>query len=175
MAFGIDDTLSLATSSISLVDTIVSTVKNYNRDGKDIDLEILLEQVKITALERIDSAQSSLVQFETSIYQQGIDLDTSLSEIIRKTSFWNPVEQYRLRKIRQSFNEFADSIYSATDDVAALSRCHQNTEAMQISVVESAEKKRALQLSVLQAPTLASAISLLSDELTIQKKTLLSI
>jgi hypothetical protein len=52
MAMGIDDALAAAAAGISLTDTCVRTIKAYRKQGKDLDIERLIEEVRITALQR---------------------------------------------------------------------------------------------------------------------------
>jgi hypothetical protein len=62
MAFGIDDALMAAAAGISLTDTCVRTVKAYRKKGIHIDIELLIEEVRVTALQRIDEADLALAQ-----------------------------------------------------------------------------------------------------------------
>ena len=96
----------------------------------------------------------------------------SLQELINATSMWSPVEQYRLRRFRDSFNELADATYKAADDIAALARCRDQTGEMGIAVVESAGYKHELQAQLLNARSVNDSISLLRQELVRHKEAL---
>ncbi len=65
MAFGIDDTLMAAAAGISLTDAVVKTVKAYQKRGEEIDTERLIDEVSITALQRIDDAYIAEDQVQT--------------------------------------------------------------------------------------------------------------
>lgn len=172
MAFGIDDALAAAAAGISLTDTVVQTVKRYRKEGADYDLEILLEEVRLTALRRIDDADEALAQFERMLSEKGVHTDMSLMDIIADVPFWNPVEQFRLKKLRKRFNDFADSIYSACDDVAALARCRDRVRPMGEAIVESAHTKHQLHRALLDSKSLKESIDLLRARLNSQKEAL---
>src|SRR5438874_2638792 len=137
MAFGIDDALMTAAAGISLTDTLVRTIEAYREKGQNIDIELLIEEVRITALQRIDDADESLTQLRRTLSERKVDLNKTLQETIAATSFWRPFEAHRLKRIRRSFNALADAAYSAVDDIASLVRCRDNTQPMGISVVDS--------------------------------------
>ena len=59
MAFGIDDVLMTAAAGISLTDTVVRTIEAYRTKGIPLDIELLIEEVRITALQRIDEADEA--------------------------------------------------------------------------------------------------------------------
>jgi hypothetical protein len=118
MAFGIDDALMTAAAGISLTDTVVKTVQAYGRKGVHIDIELLIEEVRVTALERIDEADRALVQFERTLLEKDIDLDKTLHEVINTTGWLHPYQQHRLKRIRRSFNALADATYDASDDIS---------------------------------------------------------
>jgi hypothetical protein len=130
MAFGIDDALTTAAAGISLTDTVVEIIKRYRKKDIDPDFEILLEEIRVSALKKIDEQDLALTQFERMLLEKHIDIGRRLSDVIAATPFWQPFEQRRLGQIRKQFNEFADSIYSAGDDIAALARCRGETEEM---------------------------------------------
>jgi len=132
----------------------------------DADFEFLLEEVRVSALRKIDDADLALTQFERMLLDRNINIDRSLSDVIAATPFWRPFEQ------RQLFNEFADSIYSSGDDIAALARCRGDTEAMGVSVVESTRAKHRLHANLLNAKSLREAIGLLRSQLAHYKATL---
>src|SRR5438132_12253349 len=172
MAFGIDDALMTAAAGISLTDTVVRTREAYRDEGKDLEIELLIEEVRITALERMDDADQALAQLRRTLTERKVDLDKTLEETIAGTGFWRPFEAHRLKRIRRSFNALADAAYSAVDDIASLVRCRENTQPMGISVVESAKTKHDLHIRLLHAKSINEAIDLLQEELTRQKKIL---
>jgi hypothetical protein len=177
MAFGIDDALTAAAAGITLTDTVVRTIESYREKGQHLDIELLIEEVRITALQRIDDADEALTQLRRTLTEQKVDLNRTLQETIAGTSFWRPFEAHRLKRIRRSFNALADAAYSAVDDIAfddiaSLVRCRDNTKPMGLSVVESAKTKHDLQLRLLNAKSVNEAIDLLQHELTRQKKIL---
>jgi len=174
MAFGIDDALTTAAAGISLTDTIVKIIKSYNEEDQDPDFEMLLEEVRVTSLKKIDEADLQLNQFERMLIDKGINIDSKLSDVIAATPFWKPFEQRQLSQLRRRFNEFSDSIYSAGDDIAALARCRDKTKNMGISVVESARDKHDLHMKLLNATSLRDAIELLRQQLVKYKATLSS-
>ncbi|MBV8979134.1 MAG: hypothetical protein JOZ13_17320 [Alphaproteobacteria bacterium] len=173
MAFGIDDALMVAAAGISLTDTIVETIKRNKKEKKDYDLELLIEQARVTALERIDAADLALIQFERMMADK-VDIKKPLSRVIAETPPWKPWESFRLKQMQKSFNYMWDSIYCAGDDIAALLRCRQHDEQMGIAVVESTGAKRDLHERLLAAPSLKEAISILRTRLEEHKKALLS-
>jgi hypothetical protein len=174
MAFGIDDALAAAAAGISLADTIVQTIKRYKKSKKDYDLELLLEQVRITALERINDADLALNQFERMLKDREINLGSQIDDVIKQTPFWRPFEQHRLSQIKKRFNEFSDSVYCAGDDIAALVRCHQDTGEMGIAVAETVKEKREFQTNVAHAHSIGEAIDLLRAQLDKHKIALTS-
>jgi hypothetical protein len=174
MAFGIDDALTTAAAGISLTDTIVDIVKRYSRKEVDPDFEVLLEEVRVGALKKIEDADLALIQFERMLLDKHINVDQRLSDVIAATPFWHPVEQRQLGQIRKRFNEFADSIYSAGDDIAALARCRGETEDMGKSVVETIRAKHELHARLLSAKSLKDAINLLREQLGRYKASLLA-
>lgn len=173
MAFGIDDALMAAAAGISLTDTCVRTVKAYRQKGVQLDIERLIEEVRVTALQRIDEADLALAQLERTLVEKGVKIDRTLQQAISETSWWDPFEAHRLKRIRGSFNALADATYSATDDIASLVRCRQQTSPMGKAVVESAKAKHDLHSRLLDAKSVKDAIGLLRAELTRHKKTLM--
>ena len=67
MAFGIDDALMAAAAGISLTDTVVQTVQRYRKKGGQLDIELLIEEVRVTALERLNAADDALAQLEQTL------------------------------------------------------------------------------------------------------------
>jgi hypothetical protein len=173
MAFGIDDALMAAAAGISLTDTCVQTVKAYRKKGVHLDIERLIEEVRITALQRIDEADLAIAQLERTLVEKGVDLKRKLQETISTTRFWHPFEAHRLKRIRRSFNALADATYSATDDIASLVRCRDQTSEMGSAVVESAKTKHELHSRLLDAKSVKYAIDLLRAELTQHKMALM--
>jgi hypothetical protein len=172
MAFGIDDTLATAAAGIKLTDTVVRTVEAYRKKGAPLDIERLIEEVRVTALEKIDGADRALGLLERMLVEKGVDLGSSLQQVIEATRWWRPDESYRLKSIRRSFNALADAVYDATDDIAALLRCRDQTGEMGVAVVESARAKHELQARLLTARSVREAIDLLRSVL-LHHKTLL--
>ena len=172
MAFGIDDALTTAAAGISLADTVVQTVKAYRKKGVHLDIERLIEEVRITALQRLDEADLALTQLERTLVEKGVNLDMTLQQAIASTSWWRPDEAHRLKRIRRSFNTLADATYSAADDIASLVRCRDQTKEMGIAVVDSAKAKHELNSRLLNAKSVKAAIDLLRNELVRHKKAL---
>lgn len=154
MAFGIDDALTTAAAGISLTDTVVKTVKAYRKKGVNLDIERLIEEVRITALQRLDEADLALVQLERTLVEKQVDLGMTLQDAIAHTPWWRPDEAHRLKRIRQSFNALADATYSAADDIASLVRCREQTGEMGAAVVDSAKAKHELHAKLLNAKSL---------------------
>ena len=173
MAFGIDDALTTAAAGISLTDTVVQTIKRYRKKGGQLDIERLIEEVRITALERLDVADRALVQLERTLKDKGVNLDMTLQEVINSTPFWQPFEQHKLKRIRDNFNALADATYSASDDIAALLRCKEQTREMGNAVVESAKSKHELHARLLHAKSVKEAIDILRSELVRHKQALM--
>jgi hypothetical protein len=173
MAFGIDDALMAAAAGISLTDTCVQTVKAYRKKGVHLDIERLIEEVRITALQRIDEADLALAQLERTLIENRVNLDRTLQEVISNTRFWHPFEAHRLKRIRSSFNALADATYNATDDIASLVRCRDQTSEMGSAVVESAKTKHEFYSRLLDAKSVKGAIGLLRTELTRHKTALM--
>jgi hypothetical protein len=172
MAFGIDDALFAAAAGISLTDTVVKTVKAYRKKGDEIDIELLIEEVRVTALQRIDEADLALGQLERTLKEKGVDLEMTLQEVIDSTPILHPFEDHKLKRIRQSFNALADATYGASDDIAALVRCRGQTRAMGIAVGESARSKHKLLAELLDAKSVKAAIEMLRSELVRHKAAL---
>lgn len=172
MAFGIDDALSTAAAGISLADTVVKTVKSYHKKGFDLDIERLIEEVRITALQRLDEADFALAQLERTLVDKGVNLDMTLQDAIASTSWWRPYETYRLKRIKQSFDALTDATYSAVDDIASLVRCRGQTNEMGIAVVDSAKAKHELHSRLLNAKSVKASIDLLRGELIRHKDAL---
>jgi predicted urease superfamily metal-dependent hydrolase len=173
MAMGIDDVLAAAAAGISLTDTCVQTVKRYRESGVTLDIERLIEEVRITALLRIDEADLALAQFERTLKERDVDLRHTLQQAIEATGFWHPFEAHRLKRMRSSFNALSDAAYSATDDIASLVRCRGKTAEMGTAVVESSKRKHELHQDVLNAASIGEAIALLRAELDRQKHALM--
>ena len=70
MAFGIDDALATAAAGINLTDTVVKTIKEYKIRGQDIDIEQLIEEVRLTALHKLDEADFALARFERTLVEK---------------------------------------------------------------------------------------------------------
>ncbi len=172
MAFGIDDALTTAAAGIGLADTVVQTIKAYRKKGVHLDIERLIEEVRITALQRLDEADLALTQLERTLVEKGLDLKMTLQQAIAATPWWRPDEAHRLKRIRQSFNALADATYSATDDIASLVRCRDQTKEMGIAVVDSAKAKHELNSRLLSATSVKAAIDLLRVELVRHKTAL---
>jgi hypothetical protein len=173
MAFGIDDALMAAAAGISLTDTCVRTVRAYRKRGLHIDIEMLIEEVRITALQRIDEADLALAQLERTLVEKGVKMDKTLQEAISSTGFFSPFEAHRLKRIRNGFNALADATYGATDDIASLVRCRNQASEMGAAVVESARAKHELHSRLLEAKSVSDAIGLLRAELTRHKNALM--
>jgi hypothetical protein len=169
MAFGIDDALSAAAAGIELANTIVETIKRHRDRGKDPDIELLIEEVRLTALTRIDDADRALVKFERMLIDTNVDINKRITDVIGATPFWRPFQQHRLNQIHKSFNAFSDSLYSAGDDIAALLRCRGQTGEMGAAIADSAKRKQALREGLLYAPSLKRQIESLREELDLQK------
>lgn len=165
MAFGIDDALVAATSAIKLTDTLVQTIERYRKQKKDIDIELLIEEARLATLKGLDTADEALTDFERTLIEKKIDLNKSLMQVIEQTSIWRPFEQYRLKRIQQQFRQFSESVYSASDDIAALARCRDYTGPMGEAVVESAHAKHQLNDKLNNAKSIAEAIKLLRQEM----------
>jgi hypothetical protein len=172
MAIGIDDALAAAAAGISLTDTVVRTVKAYQRKGVDLDIELLIEQVRITALERIDEADRALMQFEQMLKEKDVDTSKTLHDVIKSTPWWRPDQEHRLKRIRKSFNSLAEATYGATDDISALLRCRGDTRQMGVSVIESAKAKHDLAAKLLEAKSVKHSIDMLREELLRHKQAL---
>ena len=172
MAFGIDDALTTAATAINLTNTLIETFKRYRKSEKDPDLERLLEEVRVTALARINDADLALAQFERTLVERKIDLEKRLADVIAATPFWRPFEQFRLNQMRKQFNNFSDSVYSAIDDIAALLRCRERTQDMGAAVVESTKAKHDLHVKLLHASSVKEAIELLRVQLAQHKAAL---
>jgi hypothetical protein len=173
MAFGIDDILSTAAAGISLTNTVSETVSAYRKKGKDVDIEQLIEEVRVTAIERINEADQALAQFERTLVDRDVDLSRPLQDVIESTSFWRPFEQHRLKRYKRSFDALADATYNANDDVAALLRCKDQTGAMGIAVAESAKEKHAFHSALLHSRSVGEAIGILREELLRHKNNLM--
>ena len=174
MAFGIDDALQAAAAGISLTDTVVKTVKSYQKKNTLPDMERLIDEVRIAALEKIDEADRALVQMQRTLQEKKIDTSKTLLEVINATPWWRPDEEYRLRRIRQSFNALSDATYDATDDISALARCLNQTREMGVAIGDSARAKCELNSRLLGAKSVDAAIEILRAELTRHKLALRS-
>lgn len=172
MAFGIDDALMAAAAGISLTDTVVRTIAAYRNQGKHLDIELLIEEVRITSLQRINDADEALTQLRRTLKERDVDLNKTLQETISETRFWHPFEAHRLKGNLRSFNALADAAYSAVDDIASLVRCRDQTAPMGVAVVDSAKAKHELHIRLMDSTSINGAIDLLQDELLRQKKTL---
>lgn len=169
MALGIDDALMIAAAGISLTDTCVRTIEAYRKKGVHLDIELLIEEVRVTALQRIDDADEALSQLRRTLKEREVDLDKPLQETIRAMRFWHPYEAHRLKRIRRSFNALADAAAGAVDDIAALVQCREQTSEMGQAVVASAKAKHDLHHDLLHARSVNQAIDILQAELTHQK------
>ncbi|HUN86264.1 MAG TPA: hypothetical protein VMU48_17930 [Terracidiphilus sp.] len=173
MAFGIDDALAAAAAGISLTDTCVKTIRAYKKKGERLDIELLIQEVRVTALRRIDEADLALFQLEHTLAEKGVNIDKTLEEVISETSFWLPWESHRLKRIRKSFSDLAEAVYSAIDDIASLVRCCDQTGEMGIAVVESARDKHRLQSLLLDSKSVRASIQVLRAELLRNKAALM--
>jgi len=174
MAMGIDDALMAAAAGISLTDTCVQTIKAYRRKGVHVDIERLIEEVRVTALQRIDEADLALAQLECTLVENDVDLSMTLQETIAGTPFWRPFEAHRLKRIRRSFNMLADATYNAVDDIASLVRCQDNVRPMGEAIVHSATTKHQLHSRLINAKSVKDAIQILRTELGQHKQSLYS-
>jgi len=172
MAFGIDDAFMAAAAGISLTDTCVKTIQAYRKKGVALDIERLIEEVRITALQRIDDADMALVQLERTLGEREVDLGRTLQDTIAETPFWRPFESHRLKRIRASFNALADAAYGAADDIASLVRCRDQVSPMGAAIVDSGRAKHELHARLLSAVSVKEAIDLLRLELKRQKDVL---
>jgi hypothetical protein len=78
-----------------------------------------------------------------------------------------------LKRIRRGFNALADATYGATDDIASLVRCRDQTSEMGAAVVERAKAKHELHSRLLGANSVSEAIGMLRAELTRHKTALM--
>jgi hypothetical protein len=173
MAFGIDDVLMTAAAGISLTDTCVRTIEAYRKKGVHLDIERLIEEVRVTALQRIDEADEALAHLERTLSDKGVNPNMTLLETISATSFWRPFEAHRLKRIRRSFNALVDAAYSVVDDIASLVRCREQTSEMGGAIVDSANAKHDFYARLLSAKSIKEAIDLLRAELVHQKDALM--
>ncbi len=150
----------------------IETVKRYRKKGGQLDIELLIEEVRVTALERLDAADRALAQLERTLHDKRIDPNMTLQDVIKSTPFWQPFEQHKLKRIRESFNALADATYSASDDIAALVRCKDQTKEMGIAIVDSAKSKHDLHSKLLNAKSVKEAIDTLRSELVRHKNAL---
>jgi hypothetical protein len=171
MAFGIDDVLVIAAAGLDLTNTLVETVKAYRKES-NYDIELLIEEVRITALKRLDDADSALSEFERMLVEKDIVLDKSLQDVIDQTPWWRPFEGYRLKRIRQSLTALSDAAYGAVDDIASLVRCREQTKQMGVGVSESARLKHDFHARLLAAKSVRGKIDILRSELVRQKQSL---
>ncbi len=174
MAFGIDDFLIAAASGLKLSKTLTDTfaANRPKRGNNRSDLELLLEEVRLTALQRLDEADTALTQFERLLREKGVDLEKTLTQVIGSTTWFQCHQAHCLKRFRRSFNTLADAAYESCDDIAALVRCRRETQLMGPSVVNSAASKHQFSSALLAAKSLKEAISLLREELDRQKKEL---
>ena len=77
-------------AGISLADTVVQAVAKYRKKGLHVDIERLIEEVRVTALQRLDEADLGLAQFERTLVEKGVDLNKSLQEVIEATPLVAP-------------------------------------------------------------------------------------
>jgi hypothetical protein len=75
MAYGIDDVFTAVTGVVKLAETIVTIVKKYREKKQSVDLEQLLQEVRVTALGRIDEADIALTRFERTLIEKHIDIN----------------------------------------------------------------------------------------------------
>lgn len=169
MALGIDDALAAAAASISLTDTCVEVVKKYRKKGQHLDIELLVESVRVVALERIDDADRALVSLERTLLEQKVNLARRLNDVIAETPPWRPFQAHRLKSIRRSFSALEAATYDATDDIAALVRCRDQTREMGEAIVESCRTKHNLNKRLLESASLKESIELLRSELARHK------
>ena len=174
MAFGIDDLLMTAAAGISLTDTLVEVIKRNQKKGSKADIELLIEEVRVTALQRIDEADLALAQFERTLVGRDVDITKTLKQCIDATSMWRPFESHRLKRFNQSFNSLADAAYGATDDIASLLRCMDKTGDFGSAVSESAARKHRLHSDLLKSKSVQESINRLRQELAEHKKALKS-
>lgn len=174
MAFGIDDVVSALTGGMRITTTLVKTIERYKKEKKDYDLDMLIEEVRVTALGRIDDLDLALGKFEMMMREQKVDLDRNITDIMAEIPFWKPFQQHRLSQIHKTFSHFIDSIYSACDDIAALVRCQGRMQEMGIAVVESARAKHELLEKILDADSLKTSLDILRGQLTAHKVALSS-
>lgn len=165
MAFGIDDALTAATAGLKITETLVEIIKKHRGRKNEPDFERLLVEVKSTALSRITDADLALTQFERTLVEKDVNINRRLSDVIRNVSIWRPFEQHRLTQVQRRFNEFADNVYLAIGDIAALARCRGQTTDLGIAVVESIEAKHEFQRGLLSAHSLQEQITLLRNKL----------
>src|SRR3974390_1867751 len=107
MAFGIDDALTLAATGVKAAETVAEIIEKYRHEKTDYDLEQLLGEVRVTVLARLNAADRALSQFERMLEDKKISSDIKMMDLIAKTPFWRPFEQYRLRQIQKRFEESA--------------------------------------------------------------------
>ncbi len=173
MAFGIDDTLTAAKSAVVLGDTLIQTIKKYRKSGQDPDIELLIEEIRIAALRRIDEADHELNQIERTLSEREVNLDRPLVDVISDTSWWRPFESYRMKQVHKRFGALQDLAYSSIDDIAALVRCKDQVRDMGQAVVESSYNKQEFQKSIVNASTVRETIDVLRRLLSNQKEALM--
>jgi hypothetical protein len=172
MAFGIDDALAAAAAGISLTDTVVKTIKSYHKKGTPLDIEQLIEEIRSTALARLDQADHALMLLQRTLREKGVDTSKTLQAVIRSTPMWRPDEKYRLNRIRESFDALSAATYAATDDISALARCRNQTKELGVAVTESADAKHELSRRLLEAQSVDASIEILRTELARHKRAL---
>src|SRR5690348_1584585 len=142
MAIGIDDAVGAAAAGISLADTLVEIIRKYRAEKKNYDLAQLIDAVRLTALSRLKEIDHALDDFEQMLKGREVDLSKPISDIVNETPFWKPFEQHRLSQIQKRFREFLGAISASTDDIAALVRCHGQTEEMGRAAANTVRTKR---------------------------------
>jgi hypothetical protein len=150
---------------------LVTILKKYREKKQSVDLEQLLQEVRVTALGRIDEADIALTRFERTLIEKHIDINKRLLDVIADTPFWQPFEQHRLTQVQKTFNALSDALYGAGDDIAALARCREQTGTMAEAVIKSAHAKHELAEKVLYS-SLRDSINLFRQKLVEHKAAL---
>jgi hypothetical protein len=163
MAFGIDDVLMAAASAISLGDTLVKVVKaNSQKPGQ---IYALLAEVRVEAAKRLKDAQEALNQFERTLVEREINLDSRLADVVRRTPFFRPFEAYRLHCAKKALDQMGDCLFRSADDILALLRCSGDVGDAGQAIAQSAEVKNEFHRQFTHAGSVREQIDLVRARL----------
>lgn len=172
MALGIDHALSAAAAGLKLSSTLVEAYMARKKSDGVYDPELFIEEIRVSALQRLEDADVALRKLEPLLVERGINLAETFNEVIDSIPWLRWCESRRLKRIRRRFSSLADAAYESCNDIAAIVKCRDITQPLEEAVATARVSKHRFNSMLLSATSVKDSIAILRAELRRQKELL---